>query len=86
MERGLTSLLASIKKGYDFQGNKWTSDGEFIDLFNQMLCMRPDSRISPEEILEHNFMIMEYEDEQQQYQKHRQHAQITASGKANGNQ
>ena len=61
--RGLNTLLATLKKGYDFQGNKWTSDGEFIDLFNQMLCMHPDRRISPEEILEHGFMVMEYEED-----------------------
>ena len=45
------------------QGNKWTADGDFVDLFDQMLCMRPDNRISPEEILEHGFMVMEYEEE-----------------------
>ena len=54
---GLKTLISYIKKGYDFQGNQWTSNGEFIDLFNQMLCMYPDRRISPEEILEHGFMI-----------------------------
>ena len=32
--KGLNTLITSLKKGYDFQGNKWTSNGEFIDLFD----------------------------------------------------
>lgn len=32
--RGLNTLITYLRKGYDFQGNKWTSDGEFIDLFD----------------------------------------------------
>ena len=54
--RGLNTLITCLRKGYDFQGNKWTSNGEFVDLFDQMLCMHPDRRISPEEILEHVFL------------------------------
>ena len=62
--RGLNSLITCLRKGYDFQGNKWTSNGEFIDLFDQMLCMHPDRRISPEEILEHVFLVPGYAEEE----------------------
>ena len=58
----INTLISCLKKGYDLQGNKWTSDGEFLDLFDQMLCMRPDNRISPEEILEHDFMVSVYDE------------------------
>ena len=50
------NLISVLKKGYDFSGNKWVNDGDFIDLFNQIMCLHPGKRIHPEEILEHQFM------------------------------
>ena len=48
--------MSVLKKGFDFSGNKWVSNAEFIDLFNQIMCLHPGKRIHPEEILEHDFM------------------------------
>ena len=49
-------MMTVLKKGFDFSGNKWVSNAEFIDLFNQIMCLHPGKRIHPEEILEHEFM------------------------------
>ena len=67
--RGLSTLITCLRKGYDFQGNKWTSNGEFIDLFDQMLCMHPERRISPEEILEHGFLMQTYDEDDSNHHK-----------------
>ena len=55
-------MLPVLKKGFDFSGNKWVGNAEFIDLFNQMMCLHPGRRIHPEEILEQRKMdeIMVY--------------------------
>ena len=53
---GLGNLYSILKKGFDFTGNKWISNTEFIDLFDQIMCLHPGKRIHPEEILEHQFM------------------------------
>jgi len=53
---GLGNLISVLKKGFDFSGNKWVNDSDFIDLFNQIMCLHPGKRIHPEEILEHGFM------------------------------
>lgn len=46
-----------LSKGYDVQkGQAWLCDRSFLDLFNQMLCFKPEHRISPAELLEHEFM------------------------------
>ena len=63
---GLNSLLPVLKKGFDFSGNKWVGNAEFIDLFNQMMCLHPGRRIHPEEILEHQFMASKMMKMQQQ--------------------
>ena len=48
--------MTTLKKGFDYSGNKWTGNAEFNDLFNQIMCLHPGKRIHPEEILEHEFM------------------------------
>ena len=53
---GLGNLMSVLKKGFDFSGNKWVGNKDFIDLFNQIMCIHPGKRIHPEEILEHEFM------------------------------
>ena len=53
---GLGNLISVLKKGFAYSGNKWVSNKEFIDLFNQIMCLHPGKRIHPEEILEHEFM------------------------------
>ena len=49
-------LMSTLKKGFDFSGQSWVANAEFIDLFNQIMCLHPGKRIHPEEILEHDFM------------------------------
>ena len=34
----------------------WLSEGAFLDLFNNMLALNPEHRISPDDVLEHAFM------------------------------
>ena len=60
MGPGIMNLLGVIKKGYGFYGNKWVADQSFLDLFEQMFNMHPGKRISPEEILEHDFLASTY--------------------------
>ena len=45
-----------LKKGFAYNGNKWVGSAQFLDLFNQIMCLHPGKRIHPEEILEHEFM------------------------------
>ena len=52
---GLNHLLTVLRKGFDYGGNQWVQNNLFLDLFNQILCMSPERRISPDEILEHDF-------------------------------
>ena len=54
--QGIANLIDVLKKGFDFTGNMWTSDADFIDLFKQIMAVHPGKRIHPEEILEHEFM------------------------------
>jgi dual specificity tyrosine-phosphorylation-regulated kinase 2/3/4 len=57
LKGGLPSLINTLTKQFDVtKGNKWLCDGLFCNLFSQMLCFNPEHRISPEEILEHDFM------------------------------
>ena len=53
---GLNNLMTVLKKGFDYSGQKWVSNADFIDLFDQIMCLHPGKRIHPEEILEHDFM------------------------------
>ena len=53
---GINNLIEVLRKGFDFSGNKWTNNADFIDLFKQIMNMHPGKRIHPEEILEHEFM------------------------------
>ena len=48
--------MSILKKGFDFSGQAWSGNAEFIDLFNKIMSMHPGKRIHPEEILEHGFM------------------------------
>ena len=48
--------MSVLKKGFDYSGNKWGANADFIDLFDQIMCLHPGRRIHPEEILEHDFM------------------------------
>ena len=32
--QGLGPLMTTLKKGFDYSGNKWTGNAEFNDLFN----------------------------------------------------
>lgn len=53
-------VLDILKKGYGYGGNKWVHDHAFLDLFSKMFHMHPGKRISPEEILEHEFLTSWY--------------------------
>ena len=59
---GIGNLLSTLKKSFALSGNSWTRDAEFVDLFTQMLHLHPGRRISPEEILEHPFMLNVFEE------------------------
>ena len=48
--------MSLLKKGFDFSGNKWVANADFINLFEQIMHLHPGKRIHPEEILEHDFM------------------------------
>lgn len=48
--------MSVLKKGFDYNGNKWVENTHFIDLFNQIMCLHPGKRIHPDEILEHEFL------------------------------
>ena len=48
--------MSILKKGFDFSGQAWSGNVEFIDLFNQIMSLHPGKRIHPEEILDHVFM------------------------------
>ena len=61
MGQGIINLLGVIKKSYAFYSCKWFNDQSFLDLFQQMFQMHPGKRISPEEILEHDFLSSQYE-------------------------
>jgi len=52
----MAALMQTLKKGFDYNGNKWVGNADFIDLFEQIMHMHPGRRIHPEEILEHEFM------------------------------
>jgi serine/threonine protein kinase len=41
MGQGIGTLLLSLKKGFDFQGQNWASDSLFVDLLNSIICMEP---------------------------------------------
>ena len=60
MGPGIMNLLQVLKKGYGLGGSKWVNDQSFLDLFQQMFQMHPGKRISPEEILEHDFLASQY--------------------------
>lgn len=32
--QGLGNLINVLKKGFDFSGNKWINNSDFVDLFN----------------------------------------------------
>lgn len=53
---GLGPLFSTLKKGFDFSGQSWLGNAQFVDLFSQIMCLHPGKRIHPEEILEHDFM------------------------------
>lgn len=53
-------LLQALKKSYGLPGVKWVGDQSFLDLLQQMFEMHPGKRISPEEILEHDFLGSQY--------------------------
>lgn len=48
--------METLKKGFDFSGQMWVSDKQFLDLMMNILCVNPGQRISPQEILEHPFL------------------------------
>lgn len=52
----MKNLMAVLKKGFDFTGNEWVDDAQFMNLFTQMLHLNPGQRISPDEILDHPFL------------------------------
>jgi len=57
LKGGLQSLITTLTKQFDVaKGNKWLCDRQFCELFSKMLCFTPEKRISPEEVLEHEFM------------------------------
>ena len=60
MNSGIMPLLQTLKKGYGFGGNKWVADQSFLDLLQHMFHMHPGKRISPEEMLEHDFLASQY--------------------------
>jgi hypothetical protein len=60
MGNGIMPLLQTLKKSYGFMGNKWVGDQSFLDLFQMMFEMHPGKRISPEEMLEHEFLASQY--------------------------
>ena len=62
------NLLSVLKKGYGLGGSKWVNDQSFLDLFQQMFQMHPGKRISPEEILEHDFLASQYAYDLKSYQ------------------
>jgi len=45
-----------LKKGYDFSGNRMFENAAFMDLLGGMLEYDPERRMTPEEILESEFM------------------------------
>lgn len=56
MGNGVMHLLDLLKKGYGLGGSTWAKDQCFLDLLDRMFHMHPGKRISPEEILEHEFL------------------------------
>lgn len=57
LSHGFKSLIDTLRKGFDFTGQTWLQDKNFIDLLMNMLNMSPGHRISPEEVLGHPFLI-----------------------------
>jgi serine/threonine protein kinase len=57
MGQGLQNLFATLKKGYDFQDQAWMQQPLFIDLICRMLSWNPFQRISPNQILTHQFLF-----------------------------
>ena len=56
MHGGFKTLIDSLRKGFAYGGQQWMNSKLFVDLFVQILCIQPDQRISPEEVLEHPFI------------------------------
>lgn len=54
--QGLPSLIATLKKGFEYSGQSWTQEKPFADLLQKMLCMHPYQRLSPDALLDHPFM------------------------------
>jgi hypothetical protein len=53
---GITTLIKTLKSGFDFTGQQCINDKQFLDLIEQILCMNPHNRINPLEVLEHPFL------------------------------
>lgn len=54
--QGLPSLIATLKKGFDYSGQTWTQEKTFSNVLTQMLCMSPFHRLSPDALMDHPFM------------------------------
>ena len=62
LSNGFPGLLIQLKKGFDIGGNIWTKDKVFLNLLSELLCPDPGRRISPDEILNHEFLAWEPSD------------------------
>ena len=52
----MKKLKAALKKNYDHTGNKLLNDDLFITLLSGILEIDPEKRMSPEEILESEYV------------------------------
>ena len=52
----MDKLRLTLKKGYDFTGNRMLENSQFISLLSGMLEFDPERRMTPEEILESDFI------------------------------
>lgn len=53
---GLSKLKAALKKGYDFTGNKLIENPLFNKLLAGLLEFDPEKRMSPQEIMQSEFL------------------------------
>ena len=52
----LTKVKAALKKGYDYSGNKLFDNASFNKLLAGILEIDPEKRMSPEEILDCEYL------------------------------
>jgi len=41
LSNGFANLMETLRRGFDFSGQKWVTDNMFLDLFVNMLNMNP---------------------------------------------